>query len=192
MLPTGPPKLGLRRSNMKNRVFATFSSMTLLTAAAAFAQSDTALRADIPFEFRVGGKILPAGSYEVRTQFAPNILVLQCFKCNASALTLTTSAYARETPKTGGLGVQPVQRGCTSFRASGRPGRPGGGQCPNRRRNVNGPRQPLAHARKGRTCLAVTGASARTRPARVRVVRACGFRQTPQLEPVPQLFPKTS
>ena len=50
-----------------------------------------------------GGKILPAGSYEVRTQFAPDILVLQCFKCNASALTLTTSAYARETPKTGAL-----------------------------------------------------------------------------------------
>ena len=41
---------------MKNRAFAMFSCLTALTAAGAFAQSTAVLRADIPFEFRVGGR----------------------------------------------------------------------------------------------------------------------------------------
>lgn len=88
---------------MKNRVFATLSCMTLFTAAAAFAQSNGLMHADIPFEFRVGNTTLPAGYYEVRTQFAPGILVIRCYECNAAALVMTATVEAREKRETGAL-----------------------------------------------------------------------------------------
>jgi hypothetical protein len=71
---------------MKNRAFAMFSCLTALTAAGAFAQSTAVLRADIPFEFRVGGTLLPAGQYEVVPQTGRNLLEIQCFDCKTAGV----------------------------------------------------------------------------------------------------------
>jgi hypothetical protein len=82
---------------MKNRVFATLSSLTLLTAAAAFAQSSTGIEADIPFEFHIGSRILPAGHYELRPQLIQGVLLVKCLGCRASALIVMNGAdHARE------------------------------------------------------------------------------------------------
>jgi len=51
---------------MKSRMIAMLSTFTLLTAAAALAQDHGWMKATIPFEFHAGGKVLPAGVYNVR------------------------------------------------------------------------------------------------------------------------------
>jgi hypothetical protein len=48
---------------MRNRSFATLGTLALLGAASAFGQQ--IVRADIPFEFNIAGKLLPAGNYDV-------------------------------------------------------------------------------------------------------------------------------
>jgi hypothetical protein len=82
---------------MKNRIFATLSSLTLLTAAAAFAQSNEVMRADIPFEFRIGTTILPAGHYELRPEIVRGVLWIRCRDCKASALILMNRVEAGKT-----------------------------------------------------------------------------------------------
>ena len=88
---------------MKNRFFATLSSLTLLTAAAGFAQSNIVLKADIPFEFRVGTTVLPAGHYDVRSQVTPGVLLIRCIECQASALIQTSGIEAKKRPETATL-----------------------------------------------------------------------------------------
>ena len=73
---------------MKNRIFATLSSLTLLTTAAAFAQGNPALEADIPFAFHIGTTILPAGHYELHPETVRNVLLIKCRACKASAMIL--------------------------------------------------------------------------------------------------------
>jgi hypothetical protein len=55
---------------MRKKVFSaalTVALLAVVAAATAYAQlPGTALRASIPFDFRVRGKILPAGDYEIR------------------------------------------------------------------------------------------------------------------------------
>jgi hypothetical protein len=88
---------------MKKQVFAMFSSLTLLTAAGAFAQSHTAMYADIPFEFRVGTTILPAGHYDVRPQENPGVVLLRCHECKAGTVIVTDVADSKKTPEKGSL-----------------------------------------------------------------------------------------
>ncbi len=84
---------------MKNRLFATFSCLTLLTAASAFAQSEAGLTADIPFEFRVGEKILPAGHYHVHFGVVPDVLSIRCFECKAGAMIQFHGVQAGKEPE---------------------------------------------------------------------------------------------
>jgi hypothetical protein len=49
---------------MKTRILATVSLLTLLTATSVLAQPPS-LRANVPFEFTVGAKALPAGQYQI-------------------------------------------------------------------------------------------------------------------------------
>ena len=84
---------------MKNRFFATLSSLALLTSAAAFAQSDAVMQANIPFEFHVGATILPPGRYEVRPQINPGVLSIRRRDCNASAMIVMHAVDARKTPE---------------------------------------------------------------------------------------------
>ena len=87
---------------MKNRVFATFSALTLLTAAAAFGQINAGLDANIPFEFHAGG-IFPAGHYELRSGITPGVLSIRCFECKATALVMASPVESGKTPETGSL-----------------------------------------------------------------------------------------
>jgi hypothetical protein len=88
---------------MKIRCFVASSCLTLLTAAATFAQSSVVLRADIPFDFTVAGKTLPAGLYEVRPQIAanaPNLLSIQCLDCRTAGATIQTiGVQGKTTPE---------------------------------------------------------------------------------------------
>ena len=87
---------------MKNRILATLSSLTLLTAAAAFAQSGAVMQFDVPFEFRVGTTILPAGHYHVG-EAGGHVLSIRCFACKAGAMIQTEGVEARKMPETGKL-----------------------------------------------------------------------------------------
>jgi hypothetical protein len=88
---------------MKNRVFATISCLTLLTAAAAFGQSNAAMEFDVPFAFHAGGAILPAGHYEARPAAVQNVLLIQCYESKAAALVIVYAVEAGNAPETGSL-----------------------------------------------------------------------------------------
>lgn len=87
---------------MNYRVFAALSSLTLLTSAGAFAQSGLML-ADIPFEFRAGATILPAGRYDVHPQVAPGVLSIRCARCNAGVMIQTDAVGGGKAPTEGKL-----------------------------------------------------------------------------------------
>jgi hypothetical protein len=57
-------------------VFTTLSLLAMLTATSVKAQSNLHLEVNIPFEFSVGTKVLPAGEYTVR-YMAQGTLVIQ-------------------------------------------------------------------------------------------------------------------
>ena len=92
---------------MKNRGFATFGLLALLTAGAAFAQSGpqsgAVMQADIPFAFHVGNNILPAGQYDVHPQVVPGVLSIRCQNCKGQATITTSPVSAKETPEAGKL-----------------------------------------------------------------------------------------
>jgi hypothetical protein len=87
---------------MTNRIFATLSTLTLLTAASAFAQS-IVMHVDIPFEFKVGETTLPAGRYDVRPEVAPHVLSIRCFECRAGAMIITNAVQEGKIPEKGKL-----------------------------------------------------------------------------------------
>jgi|SRR5208283_2765034 len=64
---------------MKNRTSATLGLLALLATTSAFGQPRQT--ADIPFEFRVGNTVMPAGQCEARQSAygVPNELILKCW-----------------------------------------------------------------------------------------------------------------
>ena len=64
---------------MTIRSFATMGSLTLLAAVSMYGQQ---LKLDIPFEFQIGEKVLPAGHYEVRRAYdnTPDRLTFTCWE----------------------------------------------------------------------------------------------------------------
>lgn len=83
-----------------NRIFATLSSFALLTAATALAQSTAVLRMDIPFEFRVGNTVLPAGHYQVLPQPLQNVLRITRLDCKGGVMIQTHAVEATGIPQT--------------------------------------------------------------------------------------------
>jgi hypothetical protein len=77
---------------MNKRILATMFSMTLLPAVTAFAQGSEVLRATIPFEFRVGPTMLPAGDYDVRPETVPGVLSVRNAHTRSGAMILTIAA----------------------------------------------------------------------------------------------------
>ncbi len=55
-------------THKSDRVIATGLALSLVAAASVFAQSRPALTGKIPFEFAVGGKMLPSGTYNFYTE----------------------------------------------------------------------------------------------------------------------------
>jgi hypothetical protein len=72
---------------MRNKSFATLGTLALLTAASAFGQHR--LWADIPFEFSLANKVMPAGHYDVTQK--PDIVMVSCYTCGAAALSLANN-----------------------------------------------------------------------------------------------------
>ena len=88
---------------MRNRSFATLGLLALLAAASAFGQPR--LKADIPFEFRVGTTVMPAGQYYVNPDFGAfgKLLSLDCHECRAKAVVVTHSVSGNEASTEGRL-----------------------------------------------------------------------------------------
>ncbi len=64
----------------------------LAVALVAFPQSPLRLRADIPFEFNVGGEVLPAGQYELDQAPMLGTVAIRSFDNKASAVAMAVGA----------------------------------------------------------------------------------------------------
>ena len=70
------------------------------TPSNAFAQSAYPVRADIPFAFQVGSKVLPAGTYTFRKE-SDNVLLLSGTDSHAQVLAMVMPETAWKTPSAG-------------------------------------------------------------------------------------------
>jgi hypothetical protein len=77
-------------------------SMLVLGAAAGYAQSVTALRANIPFDFMASGVNLPAGDYSVETK-TPTVAILQARDKHASVIVGAVATQSLDPQKEGHL-----------------------------------------------------------------------------------------
>ena len=75
----------------------TLSLFVTLAATSVQAQSDMHLKVNIPFEFFVKNRLLPAGEYTVR-QIAGDALQIRSVDCRASDVFITIPAQAGTTP----------------------------------------------------------------------------------------------
>ena len=73
---------------MRNRTFATLGLLALLATASAFGQQHRGTF-DIPFEFSTGGKVMPAGQYELIQATGLRSMELTCSACPAGVLFVT-------------------------------------------------------------------------------------------------------
>lgn len=94
---------------MTKRVFSaalTCGLLVVLAGATAYAQlPGTTLRATIPFDFSIRGKILPAGTYEIRRALdtPDDLMILSLNDKHEHAIFETESVQARETLRRGQL-----------------------------------------------------------------------------------------
>jgi len=77
-------------------ILTTLSLLVMLTTTSVYAQSDMRLKVNIPFEFSVGKKILPAGEYSVR-YMVPSALVIESVDLSASQSFFTLATQAKAT-----------------------------------------------------------------------------------------------
>jgi hypothetical protein len=83
---------------MKKQVLKIFSMLSLavtLTVAAVYANPTGALKANIPFDFSVGNKTLPAGVYTVAPTTTPGLLLIRREDGRMGALIQTQGVLAR-------------------------------------------------------------------------------------------------
>jgi hypothetical protein len=78
-------------------ILATLSLFVMLTATSVYAQSDIHLKVNIPFEFSVREKTLPAGEYTVR-YVAQGVLAIQSVDSHAVQTFMTLSARTNTKP----------------------------------------------------------------------------------------------
>jgi hypothetical protein len=92
----GPPKIpGTQEGSMTNKkmyVMLSISALVVALAVPLMAQS-MQLTANIPFEFAIGTKTLPAGVYDVRTDSNPYLLVVQGQDRRSCALSMSNREY---------------------------------------------------------------------------------------------------
>jgi len=82
---------------MTRRTLVVFAVVAFLAATAGYSQST--LVGKIPFEFRVGNSILPAGEYELTHGSAPQILRIRSASGNTAVMTLVNAAETLHAPK---------------------------------------------------------------------------------------------
>ena len=78
------------------------SLSVVLAGTNAYGQSSTKLKANIPFDFRVGSQSLPAGEYTVAPK-SPTMLMIQCKDGHQSASVLTNAVQANQISADGKL-----------------------------------------------------------------------------------------
>ena len=112
---------------MRNRCLLMLSLMAMFTTASAFGQQ--ILKADIPFEFRVGSKVMPAGQYDINLAYGniPGTLSLGCYECRAMTVAKTVNTGTGQAPTEAKTGIQPVWGHVLPFR--GVVTRPQRGKC---------------------------------------------------------------
>jgi hypothetical protein len=84
---------------MKRQVLKIFSMLILavaLAAVAAHANPASGLKANIPFDFSVGGNTLPAGVYTVTPMSTSSVLLIRREDCRAGAMVRTDGMYAEQ------------------------------------------------------------------------------------------------
>jgi len=84
---------------MKSRTLVVFVVAAFLAVTAGYAQSSMTLVGKIPFEFRVGNSVLPAGDYQVIPTSAPRTLLIRCQDTNAAVIALPNTAESLRAPK---------------------------------------------------------------------------------------------
>jgi len=81
---------------MSKTSFATFSLLTLLAAGCAFGQQGMTF--DIPFEFRVGTSVMPAGEYKVTHSLKSGLTGIVCDLCKVDVRILTRAGGRNGAP----------------------------------------------------------------------------------------------
>jgi hypothetical protein len=81
---------------MKSRTLTIAIAVALLAVTAGYAQSK--LIADIPFEFAIGQKVLPAGEYTVNPGAAPGVLVIGGRDASVFTQTIPSSTNSGTVP----------------------------------------------------------------------------------------------
>jgi len=77
-------------------IIAILGLTTLLVASPVSAAPSAAMSATIPFEFTVGKTVLPAGQYEVKTNFVSSgVLLIQGRDGGPSVMILTNTTYTK-------------------------------------------------------------------------------------------------
>jgi hypothetical protein len=79
------------------------SMAAVLASAAAFAQSSGPLQADVPFDFIVGSKKLPAGPYMVDQRTALGAVLIRSSSGNGGAFAMVQARSSAVTGKAGSL-----------------------------------------------------------------------------------------
>jgi hypothetical protein len=78
---------------MKKKLYSTFAMLSLLFTLSlvyAQAQSATALKVTIPFEFQIGSQVLPPGEYSIK-RLSQNSIFIRSEDGEAKAIAVTTS-----------------------------------------------------------------------------------------------------
>ncbi len=78
----------------------TVLTLVLILAAPAGAASTALVRADIPFDFVAGGKLMPAGCYTIEPASAPATVLIRGDRGDAALAAIHTSSDSKDgTPK---------------------------------------------------------------------------------------------
>ncbi len=79
------------------------SLVPVLAVTAAFAQNVTLMEANIPFDFTVGQKTLPAGRYTVDRGLVPTAVVIRSEDSKKAVIVIVQAAYSNAWHDTGSL-----------------------------------------------------------------------------------------
>ncbi len=83
---------------MKSRTLAVLVVAAFVAVTAGYAQSSGRLTGNIPFEFRVGNTVLPAGEYEIVPNAAPRTLLFRAEDGKAAVVALPNIAEKLQAP----------------------------------------------------------------------------------------------
>ena len=83
----------MKKTSVTGKVLVVIGVVAMLLVPAANAQSTG--RFDIPFEFWAGGKVLPAGEYQVKVELGSHLMALRQIEGDAFAYFLGTPSYSR-------------------------------------------------------------------------------------------------